>query len=71
MGSDLGCGHLLHLSQRGSLEQDSGPRTLHTAPSIRDGQVDAGSGLDIPRTGTEDTGQRAEPWEAGAQADGT
>lgn len=62
MGSDLRCVHLLHLSQGGCLEQDPGPWALTVVPGIRDGQVDAGSGFGIPRTGIEDAGQRAKPW---------
>lgn len=62
VGSDLRGVHLFHLSQSRRLEQNSGPWALGAAPNIRDGQVDAGSGLDIPRAGIEDAGQRAEPW---------
>lgn len=60
--SDLRCVHLLHLRQGGRLQQDPGPWALGAAPGIRDGQVDAGSGLDVPGAGVEDTRQRAKPW---------
>ena len=62
VGSDLRSIHLFHLSQRRCLEQDPGPRALGAAPNICDGQVDAGSGFDVPRAGVQDAGQRAEPW---------
>lgn len=60
--SDLRRDHLLHLRQGGRLEKDPGSWALGAAPSIRNGKVDAGSGLDVPGAGVEDTGQRAKPW---------
>lgn len=57
--SCLGDVHLLHLGQRGRLEQDAGPRARGHGAGLRCGEVDAGAGGEVAGAGVGDAGQGA------------
>lgn len=57
--SCLGDVHLLHLSQRGRLEQDAGPWARWRGAGLWRGEVDAGAGGEVAGAGVGDAGQGA------------